>query len=74
LIKDKVIVDAMSILRFVNDSKEPNIVPKIMTVNDSDKRICLYALKDIEKDDELFFDYGWSKKNQKKYFNKSEPQ
>ena len=44
--------------RLVNHScKAPNCVPKVFTLNNI-PRVILVALKDIEKDTELLFDYG----------------
>uniref|UniRef100_K3X6N2 Uncharacterized protein n=1 Tax=Globisporangium ultimum (strain ATCC 200006 / CBS 805.95 / DAOM BR144) TaxID=431595 RepID=K3X6N2_GLOUD len=44
--------------RFINHSSKPNCFAKIMNVN-SDFRIGLYALQDLEPHTELFFDYRY---------------
>jgi SET domain-containing protein len=59
-----------SIMKFVNNGVQEasnNIRPIIMTVN-GERKICFYAIKNIEINDELFFDYQWDKKTQDKFF------
>lgn len=55
-----------NIMRFINHSKHPNCGARIMIVN-ADHRIALYALNDIQPNEELFFDYSYNS-NQLKEF------
>lgn len=53
--------------RFINHSKKnPNLNVSILLVNGV-RRIGFYASKDIDKDEELFFDYGYSEEHKKKH-------
>ncbi len=45
--------------RFINHSCEPNCMIEIWTV-DGRLRVGIFATKDVEKDEELNFDYQWS--------------
>uniref|UniRef100_A0AC35GA83 [histone H3]-lysine(27) N-trimethyltransferase n=1 Tax=Panagrolaimus sp. PS1159 TaxID=55785 RepID=A0AC35GA83_9BILA len=47
-----------NILRFINHAKNANCCPKVLVVN-GDHRVGFYALKDIEANEELFFDYTY---------------
>lgn len=52
--------------RFINHSQNANIVARTVQVNGI-KRIGFYALKNIEKDEELFFDYKYKEEQKIKY-------
>lgn len=45
--------------RYANHSDVPNIEPRLIRVN-GDSRIGFFAVKDMAKQEELFFDYGYS--------------
>lgn len=45
--------------RFVNDSPKPNSAMKLISFN-NEKRLCLFALKDILPNQEIVYDYGAS--------------
>ncbi|KAB8336730.1 hypothetical protein FH972_021039 [Carpinus fangiana] len=62
-IDEDAVVDATKkggIARFINHSCAPNCTAKIIRV-DGTKRIVIYALKDITKDDELTYDYKFDR-------------
>ncbi|KAL8918510.1 MAG: hypothetical protein Q9208_007317 [Pyrenodesmia sp. 3 TL-2023] len=62
-IDDHTIIDATKrggIARFINHSCTPNCTAKIITV-DRSKRIVIYALRDIAKDEELTYDYKFER-------------
>ena len=46
--------------RYINSSRDPNCYPMVKSVY-GDKRIGLYALRDIDEGEELTFDYMQSK-------------
>lgn len=46
-------------LRYCNHSRNPNCEPRVMRVG-GDVRVGLYAKRDIEKNEELFFNYGYN--------------
>eukprot|EP00177_Eucheuma_denticulatum_P003718 GFKZ01006731.1.p1 GENE.GFKZ01006731.1~~GFKZ01006731.1.p1 ORF type:complete len:1270 (-),score=170.55 GFKZ01006731.1:2473-6282(-) len=46
-------------LRYCNHSLNPNCEPRVMRVG-GDVRVGLYAKRDIEKHEELFFNYGYN--------------
>ncbi|AFN83791.1 SET domain-containing protein [Encephalitozoon romaleae SJ-2008] len=53
--------------RFINHSKKnPNLNVSILLVNGI-RRIGFYASRDIDKNEELFFDYGYSEEHKKKH-------
>ncbi|CAO4386228.1 unnamed protein product [Caenorhabditis nigoni] len=54
-------------LRFVNHSKKPNCAVRRMVVHGK-VLIGFYALEDLKEGTELFFDYGYSKSDQKHFF------
>lgn len=43
--------------RLVNDSADPNCKMKKIFVNGT-PHLCLFAIKDIKRDDEITYDYG----------------
>ncbi|KAL8908846.1 MAG: hypothetical protein Q9207_000572 [Kuettlingeria erythrocarpa] len=62
-IDDHTVIDATKrggIARFINHSCTPNCTAKIITV-DRSKRIVIYALRDIAKDEELTYDYKFER-------------
>ncbi|KAI4155389.1 MAG: hypothetical protein LQ341_000181 [Variospora aurantia] len=62
-IDDHTVIDATKrggIARFINHSCTPNCTAKIITV-DRSKRIVIYALRDIGKDEELTYDYKFER-------------
>ncbi|KAK5100678.1 histone methyltransferase set1 [Exophiala xenobiotica] len=62
-IDEGTIVDATKkggIARFINHSCSPNCTAKIIRVGGT-KRIVIYALRDIEKDEELTYDYKFER-------------
>ncbi|KAI4128115.1 MAG: hypothetical protein LQ338_002900 [Usnochroma carphineum] len=62
-IVDDNVIDATKrggIARFINHSCTPNCTAKIITV-DRSKRIVIYALRDIAKDEELTYDYKFER-------------
>lgn len=52
--------------RFINHSKNANLIAQTMQV-DGRKRIGFYARRNIEKDEELFFDYRYKEEQKKNY-------
>ena len=62
-------VDAMAMgnnSRFANHSSQPNIKAKILNVNGV-QRVGFYALRDINKHCEMFFDYQYKEEHKSKY-------
>ncbi|KPI45433.1 Histone-lysine N-methyltransferase, H3 lysine-4 specific [Cyphellophora attinorum] len=62
-IDEGTVVDATKkggIARFINHSCDPNCTAKIIRVGGT-KRIVIYALRDIEKDEELTYDYKFER-------------
>ncbi|KAL8855744.1 MAG: hypothetical protein Q9178_007615 [Gyalolechia marmorata] len=62
-IDDHTVIDATKrggIARFINHSCTPNCTAKIITV-DRSKRIVIYALRDIDQDEELTYDYKFER-------------
>ncbi|KAL9595088.1 MAG: hypothetical protein Q9219_006662 [cf. Caloplaca sp. 3 TL-2023] len=62
-IDDNTVIDATKrggIARFINHSCTPNCTAKIITV-DRSKRIVIYALRDIGRDEELTYDYKFER-------------
>lgn len=62
-IDDHTVIDATKrggIARFINHSCTPNCTAKIITV-DRSKRIVIYALRDIGRDEELTYDYKFER-------------
>ncbi|KAL8673699.1 MAG: hypothetical protein Q9168_001860 [Polycauliona sp. 1 TL-2023] len=62
-IDENTIIDATKrggIARFINHSCTPNCTAKIITV-DRSKRIVIYALRDIDQDEELTYDYKFER-------------
>ncbi|KAL2439041.1 Histone-lysine N-methyltransferase, H3 lysine-4 specific [Exophiala dermatitidis] len=62
-IDEGTVVDATKkggIARFINHSCSPNCTAKIIRVGGT-KRIVIYALRDIEKDEELTYDYKFER-------------
>ena len=58
-IDNKTVCDATkqgNMARFFNASCEPNCMTKIINVN-NEKRVVVYALKDIQSGEELVYDY-----------------
>ncbi|RLL97224.1 histone methyltransferase set1 [Aspergillus turcosus] len=62
-IDENTVIDATKrggIARFINHSCTPNCTAKIIRV-DGSKRIVIYALRDIERDEELTYDYKFER-------------
>ncbi|KAJ5172277.1 hypothetical protein N7492_004870 [Penicillium capsulatum] len=62
-IDENAVIDATKrggIARFINHSCTPNCTAKIIRV-DGSKRIVIYALRDIERDEELTYDYKFER-------------
>ncbi|KAH8693509.1 SET domain protein [Talaromyces proteolyticus] len=62
-IDENAVIDATKrggIARFINHSCTPNCTAKIIRV-DGSKRIVIYALRDIHKDEELTYDYKFER-------------
>ncbi|KAI9788666.1 MAG: histone methyltransferase set1 [Peltula sp. TS41687] len=62
-IDESTVIDATKrggIARFINHSCTPNCTAKIIKV-DGSKRIVIYALRDISKDEELTYDYKFER-------------
>ncbi|KAL8767445.1 MAG: hypothetical protein Q9209_006031 [Squamulea sp. 1 TL-2023] len=62
-IDENTVIDATKrggIARFINHSCTPNCTAKIITV-DRSKRIVIYALRDIDQDEELTYDYKFER-------------
>ncbi|KAL2857695.1 complex proteins associated with Set1p component N-domain-containing protein [Aspergillus pseudoustus] len=62
-IDENTVIDATKrggIARFINHSCTPNCTAKIIKV-DGSKRIVIYALRDIERDEELTYDYKFER-------------
>ncbi|KAF2671271.1 hypothetical protein BT63DRAFT_432328 [Microthyrium microscopicum] len=62
-IDDDMVIDATKkggIARFINHSCMPNCTAKIIKV-DGTKRIVIYAMRDIQKDEELTYDYKFDR-------------
>ncbi|KUL87170.1 hypothetical protein ZTR_05530 [Talaromyces verruculosus] len=62
-IDENAVIDATKrggIARFINHSCTPNCTAKIIRV-DGSKRIVIYALRDISKDEELTYDYKFER-------------
>ncbi|KAL4801211.1 complex proteins associated with Set1p component N-domain-containing protein [Aspergillus unguis] len=62
-IDENSVIDATKrggIARFINHSCTPNCTAKIIKV-DGSKRIVIYALRDIERDEELTYDYKFER-------------
>lgn len=62
-IDENAVIDATKrggIARFINHSCTPNCTAKIIRV-DGSKRIVIYALRDINKDEELTYDYKFER-------------
>ena len=58
-IDNEVVIDATtrgSLARYINHSCDPNCYTKIISV-DGEKKISIYSKKDIEKGEELHYDY-----------------
>ena len=58
-IDNEVVIDATtkgSLARYINHSCDPNCFTKIISV-DGEKKISIYSKKDIEKGEELHYDY-----------------
>lgn len=51
-------------LRYCNHSQTPNCEPRVMRVG-GDVRVGLYAKRDIEENEELFFNYGYNESGPK---------
>ena len=64
-IGDGLLLEAISPFRFVNHSCEPNCEFDYLECSDqtgeeSRKRVFLFAMRDIKKDEEISIDYNWS--------------
>jgi SET domain-containing protein len=57
-------------VRFVNDSRDPNCIPKIVNVK-GEYRMCFFALRDIEPNEELFIDYNYDGDHQKHFLKRT---
>ena len=59
--------------RYVSDSPTPNSIMKCISINETEKRLCLFAKQNIEKYEEICYDYNapdlwWRKKVLSYYF------
>ncbi len=43
--------------RFLNDSTKPNVIPKVIIVDEKPK-VCFFACKTIDIGDEIVYNYG----------------